>query len=99
MSKYKFRKDFVSSIVIFANKFSSFFQDYTISFTLHSSWHDIRLAQNETESLVMRGENIDKIWRPDLYFPLEKSHELHFVMGDDRVVRILPNGEVWFSTK
>ncbi|XP_072050453.1 glycine receptor subunit alpha-2-like [Amphiura filiformis] len=73
--------------------------DYTISFTLHSSWYDLRLAQNETESLVIRGTNIDRIWRPDLYFPLEKSHELHFVMGDDRVVRLLPNGEVWFSTK
>ncbi|MCP9263558.1 Gamma-aminobutyric acid receptor subunit beta [Dirofilaria immitis] len=57
--------------------------DFTIDFYLRQTWQDPRLAfgdmfygyqQGKIESLTVGVDYLDKLWKPDTFFPNEKNH-------------------------
>ncbi|XP_022106906.1 glycine receptor subunit alpha-4-like [Acanthaster planci] len=66
--------------------------EFTITATLELAWSDLRLqsllpADSQTIYSI-RGNDIDRIWLPDLYFPLLKAGDFHKITSVNRVVRI-----------
>ena len=63
-------------------------------------WHDPRLAFTEQDAPVIIGPKlIEKIWTPDLFFPNEKSADIHDVMLTNQVIKVSPNGTLQYSTR
>ncbi|XP_038051611.1 glycine receptor subunit alpha-2-like [Patiria miniata] len=66
--------------------------EFTITATVGLTWADPRLqsllpADSDT-IYAIRGADIDRIWLPDLYFPLLKNGDFHKITSTNRVVRV-----------
>ena len=70
--------------------------DITLDFYLRQIWHDPRLRFDElwNEELVIGGEFINEIWRPDTFFVNAKVSSFHHVTAMNTFIRIKPNGNV-----
>ncbi len=102
--KYVHYSAFIHIISLF-----SFFllQDYSMTILLHQFWNDPRLAYeefaNQTDKdipFITSGYAfISKIWVPDLFFANEKRASFHDVTIQNRLIRLLPNGDLFYSMK
>uniref|UniRef100_A0A1I8IW54 Neur_chan_LBD domain-containing protein n=1 Tax=Macrostomum lignano TaxID=282301 RepID=A0A1I8IW54_9PLAT len=78
--------------------------DYEINLYLREQWWDPRLAFNETqlcgvEFMKLPDRAWDKIWVPDVFFRNEKKAAFHEVTLPNRLMRLYPNGTVYYAAK
>ncbi|VDM96415.1 unnamed protein product [Thelazia callipaeda] len=78
--------------------------DFTLDFYLRQTWNDPRLAfsqhpfnvfeENDIESLTVGIDYLQKLWKPDTFFPNEKKSFFHIATTHNSFLRIDPNGNV-----
>jgi len=74
--------------------------DYQTDIYFRQKWVDPRLAFTEQESPVIIPHNhMYNIWKPDIFFPNEKTANIHQVMVPNQVINIYPNGTVHYSSR
>ncbi len=69
---------------------------------LEETWNDPRLAYGNFSSLpvISSGMGVaERIWVPDLFFANEKRASFHAVTVHNRLIRIYPNGDIFYSMK
>ena len=54
-------------------------QEFSATVFLVESWTDERLKFTARECLRLSGEDISKIWIPDVFFPYETGSKMHEV--------------------
>ena len=78
------------------------FQDYRLDIYLRQTWVDPRLTferVGDTENVIVSAKDIVHIWKPDLFFPNEKSASFHDVTVPNKLMRIYHNGTVLYSSR
>ncbi|XP_033626910.1 glycine receptor subunit alpha-3-like [Asterias rubens] len=76
--------------------------DYGMTILLEETWNDPRLAYANFSSLpvISSGMGVaERIWVPDLFFANEKRASFHAVTVHNRLIRIYPNGDIFYSMK
>ncbi|XP_061187988.1 glycine receptor subunit alpha-2-like [Saccostrea echinata] len=75
--------------------------DFEMSFFLRQRWKDSRLTYNISGVTVLELDQyaIDAVWVPDIYFLNEKSAKFHNVFVPNRMLNILPEGELLHSIR
>ncbi|XP_072021146.1 glycine receptor subunit alpha-2-like isoform X2 [Amphiura filiformis] len=73
--------------------------DFSVTMFLREYWHDPRLANNSTSHLILKGNDVDMVWSPDIYFLHEKKAKMHDVTVTNKLIYIRPNGSVWMSLR
>lgn len=80
--------------------------DFTLDFYLRQSWRDDRLAFGELDdsfkeikSLTVGVDYLDKLWKPDTFFPNEKKSFFHTATTHNSFLRIDPDGTVFTSQR
>ena len=73
--------------------------DYRIDLFLRQSWRDPRLRHGFHEALTIDNSMTDNIWLPDTYFVNSKTSKFHRVTVPNKLLRISPNGTVWYVTR
>uniref|UniRef100_A0A915PSG0 Gamma-aminobutyric acid receptor subunit beta n=1 Tax=Setaria digitata TaxID=48799 RepID=A0A915PSG0_9BILA len=82
--------------------------DFTIDFYLRQTWNDPRLAfrhylygifENDIDSLTVGVDYLQKLWKPDTFFPNEKKSYFHITTTHNSFLRIYPNGNVFTSQR
>ncbi|KAK6102706.1 cation transporter family protein [Brugia pahangi] len=82
--------------------------DFTIDFYLRQTWNDPRLAfshylydivENNIDSLTVGVDYLQKLWKPDTFFPNEKKSYFHITTTHNSFLRIYPNGNVFTSQR
>ncbi|XP_030831898.1 glycine receptor subunit alpha-4 [Strongylocentrotus purpuratus] len=76
--------------------------DFGMTILLKEYWNDPRLAYGNKSHLPYLGSGkdmIEQIWAPDLFFANEKQANYHDVTQPNRLVRIYPNGDIYYSMK
>uniref|UniRef100_A0A1I8A504 Neur_chan_LBD domain-containing protein n=1 Tax=Steinernema glaseri TaxID=37863 RepID=A0A1I8A504_9BILA len=78
--------------------------DFTLDFYLRQTWQDPRLAFgkfdlgfDKIESLTVGVDYLDKLWKPDTFFPNEKKSFFHLATTHNSFLRIDPDGTVFTS--
>ena len=69
---------------------------------LRQAWQDTRLKFTPTDKLkVIRltDEKQAMTWKPDTFFRNEKKAKFHEVTVNNRMMKIKPDGQVWYVTK
>ena len=78
---------------------------YSMSFYLRQQWTDQRLAYNNTGSRYtgitqrVASSNMERVWLPDLFFRNEIGSRWHDVTVSNKLMKIKPNGQVWYVVK
>lgn len=91
---------FYSQIQEICNSLKFVFQDFQMDVYFRQKWSDPRLAFTEQEAPVIIGPKaLSNIWTPDLFFPNEKSADIHEVMLANQVMKVFPNGTVRYSSR
>ena len=73
-----------------------------MSIFLRQKWVDPRLTfgrVGDTDHVLVTAKDIGHIWKPDLFFPNEKSATLHQVTIPNKLMRIYHNGTVLYTTR
>uniref|UniRef100_A0A8R1Y479 Gamma-aminobutyric acid receptor subunit beta n=1 Tax=Onchocerca volvulus TaxID=6282 RepID=A0A8R1Y479_ONCVO len=82
--------------------------DFTIDFYLRQTWNDPRLAfrhylygafENKIDSLTVGIDYLQRLWKPDTFFPNEKKSYFHITTTHNSFLRIDPNGNVFTSQR
>nr|AFO67939.1 unc-49B protein [Toxocara canis] len=82
--------------------------DFTLDFYLRQTWQDPRLAfgnsdlsfqRDKIESLTVGVDYLDKLWKPDTFFPNEKKSFFHVATTHNSFLRIDPDGTVSTSQR
>ncbi|XP_076068275.1 glycine receptor subunit beta-type 4-like [Oratosquilla oratoria] len=75
--------------------------DYQVDLYLRQTWVDERLNDKEiTQPLDLNDPNLVKaIWKPEVYFPNAKHAEFQFVTVPNVLVRINPQGEIFYMLR
>uniref|UniRef100_A0A1I8H093 Glycine receptor subunit alpha-2 n=1 Tax=Macrostomum lignano TaxID=282301 RepID=A0A1I8H093_9PLAT len=78
--------------------------DYEINLYMREQWWDPRLAFNRSHMCGMEFMKLpdrawDKIWVPDVFFRNEKKATFHEVTLPNRLMRLYPNGTVYYAAK
>ncbi|KAI6239783.1 Gamma-aminobutyric acid receptor subunit beta [Aphelenchoides fujianensis] len=81
--------------------------DFTLDFYLRQYWHDPRLAFGnlgnpgfaKIKSLTVGVDYLDKLWKPDTFFPNEKKSFFHTATTHNSFLRIDPDGKVSTSQR
>uniref|UniRef100_A0A914UW18 Gamma-aminobutyric acid receptor subunit beta n=1 Tax=Plectus sambesii TaxID=2011161 RepID=A0A914UW18_9BILA len=84
--------------------------DFTLDFYLRQTWRDPRLAYDKfdigwktesgkLESLTVGVDYLDKLWKPDTFFPNEKKSFFHVATTHNSFLRIDPDGTVFTSQR
>ncbi|KAI0231531.1 Glycine receptor subunit alpha-4 [Lamellibrachia satsuma] len=76
--------------------------DYRLSIYLRQKWVDPRLTfgrVGDTDHVLVSAKDIEHIWKPDLFFPNEKSASMHQVTIPNKLMRIYHNGTVLYTTR
>ncbi|CAG9537861.1 unnamed protein product [Cercopithifilaria johnstoni] len=82
--------------------------DFTVDFYLRQTWNDPRLAfshylygifENNIDSLTVGVDYLQKLWKPDTFFPNEKRSYFHTTTTHNSFLRIYPNGNVFTSQR
>lgn len=64
------------------------------------SWNDPRLQFNDSDKYINTGPHyVNKLWLPDLYFMNSKKETFHTVTAPNALLRIFPNGDVFYSQR
>lgn len=78
--------------------------DFTLDFYLRQTWLDPRLAFGKLDvgfedikSLTVGVDYLDKLWKPDTFFPNEKKSFFHVATTHNSFLRIEPDGKVSFQ--
>ena len=69
---------------------------------LEEYWNDPRLAYANYSMLpyISSGMSVaEKIWVPDLFFANEKRASFHEVTVHNRLIRVYPDGDIFYSMK
>ena len=75
-------------------------QDFSLTIFLREYWVDPRLgAINATQRTILKGNDVDLIWLPDIFFINEKSAKMHDVTVQNKLINIRPNGSIWLSLR
>ncbi|XP_064601416.1 glycine receptor subunit alpha-2-like [Liolophura sinensis] len=73
---------------------------YTLDVYFRQSWNDPRLKFNDTDKPINTGPNYaNKLWLPDPYFMNSKEETFHTVTLPNVLLRIFPNGDVFYSQR
>ncbi|XP_072024152.1 glycine receptor subunit alpha-4-like isoform X2 [Amphiura filiformis] len=94
----------VNLVVISMDSVTEVSMDYSMTILLHQFWNDPRLAYDNLTNIdipfITSGYNfISKIWVPDLFFANEKRASFHDITVQNRLIRLLPNGDMFYSMK
>ncbi|EJD76349.1 hypothetical protein LOAG_16696 [Loa loa] len=82
--------------------------DFTLDFYLRQTWQDPRLAfgdmyygyqKGKIESLTVGVDYLEKLWKPDTFFPNEKKSFFHTATTHNSFLRIDPDGTVFTSQR
>uniref|UniRef100_A0A7E4VX42 Gamma-aminobutyric acid receptor subunit beta n=1 Tax=Panagrellus redivivus TaxID=6233 RepID=A0A7E4VX42_PANRE len=87
--------------------------DFTLDFYLRQTWQDPRLAFGEFDknhgsqangldkikSLTVGVDYLDRLWKPDTFFPNEKKSFFHVATTHNSFLRIEPDGRVFTSQR
>ncbi|XP_022092153.1 glycine receptor subunit alpha-4-like [Acanthaster planci] len=76
--------------------------DYGMTILLEEYWNDPRLAYANISTLpyISSGMSVaEKIWVPDLFFANEKRASFHEVTVHNRLIRVYPDGDIFYSMK
>ncbi|GMR42059.1 hypothetical protein PMAYCL1PPCAC_12253, partial [Pristionchus mayeri] len=80
--------------------------DFTLDFYMRQTWKDPRLAfqdsnvdGNKIGSLTVGVDYLDKLWKPDTFFPNEKKSFFHTATTHNSFLRIDPDGTVFTSQR
>ena len=78
-------------------------QEYSLNFYLRQSWMDGRLAYDTIDPTVSTmkfgNDEIDQIWKPDVFFRNEKGAHFHDITIPNQLLRVNSSGQVWYVTK
>jgi gamma-aminobutyric acid receptor subunit beta len=74
-------------------------KDFTAEIYFRQYWRDERLKFNDTETLCISNEMLDKIWWPDTFFANAKKADFHYSTTKNAFIRISPAGELTFSLR
>ncbi|KAI0231536.1 Glycine receptor subunit alpha-3 [Lamellibrachia satsuma] len=89
------------SIISFG-PFSEVNMDYRLNIYLRQKWVDPRLTFRrfgDTDHVLVSVKDIERIWKPDLFFPNENSAAFHHVTVPNKLLRIYHNGTVLYSSR
>lgn len=75
--------------------------EYAIQITFREQWRDDRLVYDDMDGRIrfLVLTEIDKIWKPDLFFSNEKEGHFHNIIMPNILLRIYPNGDVLLSIR
>ncbi|KAI1721608.1 neurotransmitter-gated ion-channel ligand binding domain-containing protein [Ditylenchus destructor] len=80
--------------------------DFTLDFYLRQTWFDPRLAFEKVDlgfervkSLTVGVDYLDRLWKPDTFFPNEKKSFFHAATTHNSFLRIEPDGRVFTSQR
>ncbi|CAI5444322.1 unnamed protein product [Caenorhabditis angaria] len=80
--------------------------DFTLDFYLRQTWQDPRLAfdgvdigNGSINSLTVGVDYLEKLWKPDTFFPNEKKSYFHLATTHNSFLRIESNGTVFTSQR
>ncbi|KAI6239403.1 Gamma-aminobutyric acid receptor subunit beta [Aphelenchoides fujianensis] len=80
--------------------------DFTLDFYLRQTWEDPRLAFGKLDlgfakikELTVGVDYLDKLWKPDTFFPNEKKSFFHTATTHNSFLRIDPDGRVFTSQR
>jgi hypothetical protein len=80
-----------------------YWQDYQVNIYLRQAWQDPRLKwtpPNEKMKVMRLGDKEqEKTWKPDTFFRNEKKAKFHEVTVNNRMMKVKPDGGVWYVTK
>ena len=69
-------------------------------------WEDKRLKYDESigDNMQRNGisvppDDIPRFWMPDIFFRNEIKAELHDLTKSNRLMKIYPNGTVWYACR
>eukprot|EP00794_Sanderia_malayensis_P007980 gene7980-8837_t len=72
---------------------------YSMDFYLRMIWYDYRLAYNKSDSKTSMPLRGDKLWKPDIYFPVAKRGSLHSVPEVNEASVVFVNGTISHSQR
>ncbi|KAI6219968.1 PHCl [Aphelenchoides besseyi] len=80
--------------------------DFTLDFYLRQTWQDPRLAFGKLDlgfakikELTVGVDYLDKLWKPDTFFPNEKKSFFHTATTHNSFLRIDPEGQILTSQR
>ncbi|CAI2348292.1 unnamed protein product [Caenorhabditis sp. 36 PRJEB53466] len=81
--------------------------DFTLDFYMRQTWQDPRLAfgtldlglSKEIDSLTVGVDYLEKLWKPDTFFPNEKKSFFHLATTHNSFLRIDSDGTVYTSQR
>uniref|UniRef100_A0A914L402 Gamma-aminobutyric acid receptor subunit beta n=1 Tax=Meloidogyne incognita TaxID=6306 RepID=A0A914L402_MELIC len=81
--------------------------DFTLDFYLRQTWYDNRLAfaqidpelARRIKKLTVGVEYLDRLWKPDTFFPNEKTSMFHVATTPNTFLRIEPDGRIYTSQR
>ncbi|CAC42350.1 Gamma-aminobutyric acid receptor subunit beta [Caenorhabditis elegans] len=81
--------------------------DFTLDFYMRQTWQDPRLAfgsldlglSKEIDSLTVGVDYLDRLWKPDTFFPNEKKSFFHLATTHNSFLRIEGDGTVYTSQR
>ena len=82
--------------------FIHFVQDYALQVYVRQRWLDERLKyshMNNISKLNLDSLKMPLIWLPDLFFQNEKMAHFHTQTMPNRIIRIYPDGSVFYALR
>ncbi|KAI3413442.1 Neurotransmitter-gated ion-channel transmembrane region [Globodera pallida] len=81
--------------------------DITLDFYLRQTWYDPRLAFQQLDpelarrikKLTVGVDYLERLWKPDTFFPNEKTAVFHLATTHNSFLRIEPDGRIYTSQR
>ncbi|XP_071788644.1 glycine receptor subunit alpha-2-like [Asterias amurensis] len=73
--------------------------DFSVTMYLRMFWQDTRLSFHANEGIVFKGDAIDNLWVPDVFFLFEKKASVHSVTQPNRLLRVQSDGSITYSAR
>lgn len=70
------------------------FQEFQVFLYLRLEWTDMRLAHGRSASLALSGQDVKRMWIPDLYITNANEYE---VFTSNQLVLINKDGKIYYS--
>ncbi|XP_072036260.1 glycine receptor subunit alpha-2-like isoform X2 [Amphiura filiformis] len=67
--------------------------DFSSSFYTAMDWVDTRLTYTGEKYIILKGDDIQKFWIPDVFFMYEKEGQHHDIIQANQMLKILPDGK------
>lgn len=79
------------------------FQDYSVQIFMRQNWTDKRLSFDQSlknySHINLDPRLMKDIWYPDLFFVNEKEARYHDIMVPNRLLRVYPDGQIFYSVR